>query len=191
VAVLKLQTALLLVGGVLLAYYLGTCSGKSAASASTKIDQAHVLLDAGKAYRRRLAEIDRVAKAARDSAADYRRRFQIRGALIAKLDTALSRATTRADSFPIVLQQNITLRGQLADLVADTLRLSRLILTAQASGDLARQRVDSLEARLRGVLTVAECRWNLVVAHPKCPSRTAVGLMGLGTGVVATLVLRP
>lgn len=171
------------------AYALGHCTGTSSAHDALAIQQAEAALAQGKAYRLQLAKLGAIAQVAKDSAREYERRFSQRGALIRQLDTALSRATMARDTIPILLQQNLSLRGQVSDLQQANGSLQSALRAAEAQSVLAQARADSLESHLRSTLQVAECRWDLLIMHPRCPSRIAVAVIGLGVGAVGALVV--
>lgn len=61
------------------------------------------------------------------------------------------------------------------------------VATCQERAAVAEQRVAALDSSLAGLLKVKDC----YVLWLHCPSRTTVGLLGLGIGFTAGLVIRP
>lgn len=174
----------------LAAYALGNCNGKYSAHQVAAFQQAHAILEAGKLYRDSLRVLGQLVQQIQDSVAQAEQRARIRGRLVQQLDTALSRAANERDSLRIALQQTVVLRGQVRDLQQAIVSLEQALATARAATTLAQSRVDSLETHLRSTLQVAECRWDLLIVHPQCPSRTTIAIVSLGVGVVGTLLVR-
>ncbi len=154
------------------------------------IDRAQYALDRGVAFRLWLAKTDRVAQAQADSARRWKARAVAQNAAVARLDAQLAQMRTPADSLPIVLAQRDTAL-QLAAFWQTTASRWELAYRADSTGRASLEtRLTVLEANLAATLTVADCRINLVLAHPRCLSRTTAGLLGVGVGAIGVLVLK-
>lgn len=185
--------AILAVGALLLVYWLGSCQGKSSAERTAAIEQAQAVLAAGEPYRDSIARLAQLASIAQDSIKDYKRRYAQRGALISQLDTALQRAAEARDSLQmgrVALHLVVQLRGQITTLQAENVQFVRMDSLHMAQARFAQQRIDSLEARLRGLLTVSDCHIAGLGFLPRCPSRTASFVLGAGVGVGLALLGR-
>jgi len=176
-------------GGLALLGFLKYESAQGAESGLI-IASARQALESGNAYRSHLGALQRAGQALRDSARSQTNVARLRGLLVAKLDTALSQAVTQRDSLRIVLVQRDTLKAQLT-LAQATAHAWEMADRADSMGKaVAEARVADLERNLTATLGVAECRLLGLHFLPRCPSRTAVGLLGLGTGALAVLVLK-
>jgi hypothetical protein len=176
----------LLLGAVVL-YLLGHHAGTSNAEQSQTFTNAHAILDIGKAYRARQALFQRTAQALRDSARSQGSVARLRGLLVAKLDTALSKAVTQRDSLRIVLVERDTLKAQVTLWQAMARRWELADRADSSRAAVAEARVTALEANLTATLGVAEC--HILAQHwlPRCPSRTAMFFLGAGTATAALL----
>jgi len=108
---------------------------------------------------------------------------RIRDTVVVRLAGELKADTSARDSVRTLLFLRDTLTAQ-----RDSLVSAMRLLTARA--ELAESRVTLLEANLRATLTVADC--HLLGAHwlPRCPSRTAMFVIGAGSGALVVLVTK-
>jgi hypothetical protein len=180
----------IILGILLLIYWFGRWQSAQGRESGTIIANARQALASGKAYRARQVALQQIAISNMNLAREAQRGYQVRGALIVKLDTALSRATTMAESLSTVQQQNVQLRGQVSDLLVANLRLERARLADSTRADHAEIRVAELERHLAATLTVADCHIAGVAFLPRCPSRTVSAVLGIGLGVTGMLLIR-
>ena len=186
------RISLLAIGVVvaILLYFLGHADGAAAAEDAQVFQNAALVLHAGKAYRARQALFERTAQALRDSARSQGTTARIRGTLVAKLDSALSQSTTQAESLSVVLVQRDTLKAQVTLWQAIAHRWELADRADSTRAALAEARNTILERNLSATLGVAECHLLSVHWLPKCPSRTAMYVLGIGTGAIAVLATR-
>jgi len=155
------------------------------------IHQATIALAQGKAYRHRLAILKDAAQRAQGRATVAIASDRAKDAEIRRLQLQLATDTSSRDSLTSYRQLVDTLTSQ-----RDSARSANAFLLLRVSADSARAeaaeaRANTLETHLRAVLTVADCHVLGAKWLPRCPSRTASAVMGLGTGVAATLILHP
>jgi hypothetical protein len=171
-------------------YAFGKWQASQGAESGAIIRSAEQALAVGKAYRARQAQLVAVARAQADSAAAWKRRAQARDPRIAQLDTALAQATTVRDSNVVLGQQNLELRGQVAEWEAAFGRLDLARLADSTRADRAEARVALLEQNLATTLTVADCHLAGLKFLPRCPSRLVSAALGAGVTAVAFVATR-
>ena len=179
-----------LILAALFLYGFGKWQGRQGQESAQIIRSAHQALQSGNAYRIRQARLATLAQAQADTALRYRRQSQIRAGLITQLDTTLSRASTAADSLGIYRQQTVVLREQVIGLTIEATRFEVAWRIVTSQRDSAEARIAVLERNLSATLTIADCHIAGVKFFPRCPSRLASGLIGIGTGALAILVLK-
>jgi hypothetical protein len=187
----RLRVPILTIAAAAVALYaFGMCQARSGREDAAIIRSAEQALAVGKAYRARQAQLGAIARAQADSAAAWKRRAQARDPRIAQLDTALAQATTARDSNVVLGQQNLELRGQVADWQVAFGRLDLARLADSTRADRAEARVALLEQHLAATLTVADCRMLGLRFLPRCPSRLVSAALGAGATAVAFVATR-
>lgn len=176
---------------VALILFAGVMFPRGETSDDRIIYDAGQVLKVSKAHKAAQARLRAIAQAHADREAELARDYATRGRLLTKLDSALSKATNGRDSLPLLVRENVHLRGMLR---VDSLRIRELnvaVLALVHHADSSGSRVATLEKNLAATLTVADCRINLVLAHPKCPSRgTLVVVTAATTLVLDRLVIK-
>lgn len=186
---MKLRVVLYVAVAAVALYLFGRWQSAQGRESGAIITQARQSLASGKAYRARQFALQQIARSNMALAREAQRVASIRGALIAKLDTALDRASTVRDSMPIVLRQVVELRGQVSDLLFANLKLERARFGDSTRADEAEGRVAELERNTASLLTVGDCHIAGVRFLPRCPSRTVSLVVGLGIGAVGVLAI--
>jgi hypothetical protein len=160
--------------GALVLYLFGRWEGRAGQESSAVIEKAQTALAMGHSFRLRQDSLTK--RAERALAASTAKDRVIQG-----LRASLAHDSTPRDSMVTYVYLTDSLTAQ-----RDSLYRAVRLLTVRA--ERAESRVAELEANLHATLEVAEC--HLLGAHwlPKCPSRTAMWLLGVGTGAVAVLV---
>jgi len=179
-----------LAAGLVLLYLLGKFVGRGSAEDQGVIRAATTALAQGKAYRQRLAILQAAAQRAQGRATVAIAADRAKDAEIRRLTTVLALDSTARDSVVTLTQMVDTLTSQ-----RDSARSAVAALLFRSVADstrsaLAEARVAQLEANLRATLSVADCRLLGIGWMPRCPSRTASGLIGLGTGALVMLAVK-
>jgi len=162
------------VGAVLALYFFRRCEGRASLESAAVIEKARTALALGHSFRVRQDSLTKRAQRALAASTAKDR-------VIASLRGKLATDSTPRDSVVTYVYLTDSLTSQ-----RDSLLIAVKFLTVRA--ERAESRVADLEANLHATLEVAEC--HLLGAHwlPRCPSRTAMWFLGVGTGAVAVLV---
>lgn len=107
---------------------------------------------------------------------------RVRDTVIVRLDTQLTRDTSARDSVRTLLQKVDTITAQ-----RDSLLSAVRLLTGRA--EMAEARASNLEANLRATLAVADCHLLGARWLPRCPSRTAMFIVGAAGGALTYAVV--
>ncbi len=170
-------------------HLLASLSGPSSSDAVDAIAAAKTWVDVAKGWHQ-----TRIAlKAREDAHADSARAAAARAAAHHAIDVALAgelvHAKTAADSNPILIRLVSAARAEASSWHDAFLALGR----AKAASDSALAQADALLARGQAVTAavtkVADCHLLGLGFLPRCPSRNASFVLGLGVGAIAVLAV--
>jgi hypothetical protein len=161
---------------VIVAYLAGRWQSLASAADTAAVHDAETILAAGKAYRLRIAHLEALERQQFRTAQAWRARADSLRGLARMVETV----ELPPDSGVIRTWQ------QVADAEHQSASACFVSLTScQERATTAEQRVASLDSSLTTLLRVKDCK----ILWVRCPSRMAMGLGGLGAGVVLGLVL--
>lgn len=154
------------------------------------VARAHAALAQGQSFRQHLAKLRSAAQAQADSARRWKAAAVAQGAALIRLDAQLAQMRTPAESLPVVLAQRDTAL-QLASFWQATASRWELAYRADSMRAVSLEsRLTLLEANLAATLTVADCRLLGLHFLPRCPSRNTAAVVGVGVGIVGTLLVK-
>ena len=156
-------------------YFVGRWQGAASAANLLVVQEAQMILAAGKAYRARQDSLRRVEQQQVSFAHAWKHQADSLRALAVRVDTVVT-----PDSSALGLWRATANASR-----EEASQCGVALESCQERAQTAEFRAQALDSLLGGVLKVKDCH----VAFIRCPSRTTTGLLGLGIGLLGGIVL--